>query len=307
MRRFLAATAAGVLAIGVGMAAVAAQAPAGAKPQVVSPLGRSHFARADTDGTIAAADRALEADPGNLDLLLAAARARDNLWQYNEAIAIYDRVIEQAPGDVRGYRFRGHRFISTRRFDRAVPDLEKAFALAPSSFDVTYHLALAYYLTGRFDGAAAMYRGCLERKGPAGPLPVGWRDCATVSKDDESRIAITDWLYRSLRRAGRHDEARQLLGTVAGGLTIKENEAYYRALLFYKGARTESQVLDGAAFTTTTGVTAGYGVGNFYLVEGKTDPACAVFRRLVEAEQWNGFGFIAAETELARGGGPCRR
>ena len=307
MNRCLTMLVAALLAVGVGASAGSWQAHGTGKPQVVSPLGKSHFARPDADGAIDKADRALAADPGNVNLMIAAGRARDNQWQYTEAITIYSLAITKAPDDVRGYRFRGHRYISTRRFDLAVIDLEKAVALAPSSFDVAYHLALAYFLTGRFDRAAAVYRGCLDTKKPAGPLPDGWRDCSTVGADDESRIAISDWLYRTLRRSGRHDEAKRLLGTVAEGLPIKENEAYYRALLFYKGVRTEDQVLDAAAFDTNTGVTTGYGVGNQYLVEGQTERACAVFRRLVEAEQWNGFGFIAAETDLTRSGGPCRR
>jgi hypothetical protein len=72
--------------------------------------------------------------------------------------------------------------------------------------------------------------------------------------------------------------------------------------------RTEAQILEPAAFKENTGVTTGYGVANFYLAEGKIDRACALFRRLVEDElHWNAFGFIAAETELTRAGGPCKR
>jgi len=282
-----------------------AQVPATQKPQVVSPLGKSHFGKADTDGAIAKADAALAASPGSVDLMLAAGRARDTAWQYTEAIAIYSQVIAKAPGDVRGYRFRGHRYISTRRFDLALADLTKAASLAPSSYDVAYHLGLAQFLTGKFDQAARTYQACLDAKQPAGPLPEGWRDCSTVGGDVESRIATTDWLYRALRRAGRADAARRLLDGVAEGLAVKESEAYYRALLFYKGLRTEAQVLDAVAFSTNTGVTTGFGLANFYLVEGKSAQACALMRKLVEAEQWNGFGFIAAETELTRPGGPC--
>ena len=286
------------------------QAPAEQKPQVVTALGKSYFARADADGSIAKAEAALAADPKNLDLIIAAARAHDVALQFDASIALYTKAIGMAPDDVRAYRFRGHRYISTRRFDPAIQDLERALALAPSSFDVVYHLGLAYFLTARFPAAAGTYYGCLDRKAPGAGLPAGWRDCAALSaasdRDDESRIGISDWLYRSLRRAGRHEEAGALLRGIPEGLPIKENEAYYRALHFYKGARTEADVLPAEAFKENTGVTVGYGLANFYLAEGQTAKACALLRRLVEDEaHWNAFGFIGAEADLTRANGPC--
>jgi tetratricopeptide (TPR) repeat protein len=308
----------------VGFSGVA-QAPGDQKPQVVSALGKRFFAGADADGAIAKADAALAADPDNVDRLIAAARAHDVALQFDTSIAMYTRAIGMAPDDVRAYRFRGHRFISTRKFDPAIKDLERALSLAPSSFDVVYHLGLAYFLSGQFPAAAKTYRACLDRKSPGPALPAGWRDCAGLSSgappdparpaaapasspapDDESRIGITDWLYRSLRRAGRAEEARLLLAGIPEGLAVKENEAYYRALLFYKGVRTEAQVLPDEAFKENTGVTVGYGLANFYLAEGQTAKACALMRRLVEDEaHWNAFGFIGAEAELTRAKGPC--
>jgi hypothetical protein len=80
----------------------------------------------------------------------------------------------------------------------------------------------------------------------------------------------------------------------------------YRALLFYKGVRTEAQVLPDEAFKENTGVTVGYGLANYSLAEGQTAKACALMRRLVEDEaHWNAFGFIGAEAELTRANGPC--
>jgi len=300
----LVAVAAAILPAGLFGFTDSAQAPGDQKPQVVSPQGKSFFAKADADGAIAKADAALAADPGNLDLLIAAARAHDVALQFDKSIPIYTRAIGVAPNDVRAYRFRGHRYISTRKFDLAIRDLEKAQSLAPSSFDVAYHLGLAYFMTGQFPAAARTYRACLDRKTPESALPDGWRDCA--SHDDESRIGLSDWLYRSLRRAGRAEEAKALLDGIPEGLAVKENEAYYRALLFYKGVRTEAQALPDEAFKENTGVTVGYGLANFYLTEGNTAKACALMRRLVEDEaHWNAFGFIGAEADLARTSGPC--
>jgi len=334
--------AAGISAFSGGM-----QTPVGQKPQVVSPLGKQFFAKADADGAIAKADAALAADPNNLDLLIAAARARDTALQFDASIAMYTKAIGMAPNDVRAYRFRGHRYISTRKFDLAIKDLERAIALAPSSYDVAYHLGLAYFMTAQFPAAAWTYRACLERQTPGPKLPEGWRDCATLSgsaapapagrgataagggaapparggapaagggaaasaaqaPDDDSRMGVSDWLYRSYRRAGRAEEAMVLLSGIRDGLAVKENEAYYRALLFYKGVRTEAQVLPAEAFKENTGVSVGYGLANYYLAEGQTAKACALMRRLVQDDaHWNAFGYIGAETELTRANGPC--
>ena len=286
------------------------QSSADQKPQVVSALGKQYFARADTDGAVAKADAALAADPRNVDLLIAAARAHDVALQFDASIPLYTKAISMAPDDVRAYRLRGHRYISTRKFDLAIKDLERAIALAPSSFDVAYHLGLAYFMTAQFPAAAKTYQGCLDRKTPGTGLPSGWRDCAAMSaaaeRDEESRIGISDWLYRSLRRAGRTDEAKALLAGIPDNLAVKENEAYYRALLFYKGVRTEAQVLPDEAFKENTGVSVGYGLANFHLAEGQTAKACALMRRLVEDEaHWNAFGFIGAEADLTRANGPC--
>jgi len=323
-------TARGLVSVAAALAALSGiaavpQAPAGQRPQVVTALGKSYFARADADGAIAKADAALAADPNNLDLLIAAARAHDVALQFDASIPLYTKAVGMSPNDVRAYRFRGHRYISTRKFDLAIKDLERALELAPSSFDVVYHLGLAYFLTARFPDAAKTYRACLDRKTPGPPLPAGWRDCAGLSTgappdrgvagtaaaapaapDIESTIGITDWLYRSLRRAGRAEEAKALLAGVPEGLAVKENLAYYEALRFYKGARTEAQVLPDEAFNENTGVTVGYGLANFYLAEGQTAKGCALMRRLVKDEaHWNAFGYIGAEADLTRKSGPC--
>jgi hypothetical protein len=119
-------------------------------------------------------------------------------------------------------------------------------------------------------------------------------------------MGVTDWMYRSLRRAGRAGEAMVLLAGVPDGLTVKQDASYYQALLFYRGLRTEGQVLPAEAFKENTGVSVGYGLANYYLAEGQTAKACTLMRRLVEdVAHWNAFGYIGAETELARLNGPC--
>jgi tetratricopeptide (TPR) repeat protein len=269
--------------------------------ELTTPLGRHVFARPDTDGAIAKADAALASDPKNVDLILAAARARDTALQFNAAIDLYTRGLAIAPQDVRLLRFRGHRYISTHRFDLAVADLSKAVALAPSSFDVTYHLGLAHFLEGEFAEAARVYRSCLDATTDPRPLPTGWRSCTTTRTTDNDRVAVSDWLYRALRRAGRHEEARTLAASFGTGLKVGENEAYYTALRFYQGGVPEADAMAPAAKNENRLVTVGYGVATFHLANGDAGRACDLLRRIADEPNWNAFGVIAAEADLARG------
>jgi len=47
--------------------------------------------------------------------------------------------------------------------------------------------------------------------------------------------------------------------------------------------------------------TQGYGVGNWYLVNGEAAKAKTIFERIVAGQAWAAFGFIAAEADLKRG------
>lgn len=285
----------------VWMIVLCSGVPAAAQtPELTTLRGKPVFARADTDGAIAKADAALAADPRNVDLILAAARARDSALQFNAAIDTYTRGLALAPDDVRLLRFRGHRYISIRKFDLAVADLDKARTLAPSSFDVLYHLGLAHYLRGEFDEAARVYRACLETTSDPRPLPEGWRSCAKTRDTDNDRVAVTDWLYRALRRADRDDDARALVKGITADMKVGENEAYYTALRFYGGAVNEEAALTPATKSENRLVTVGYGVAVFHLANGDFDRACLLLERIADEPNWNAFGVIAAEADLAQ-------
>jgi tetratricopeptide (TPR) repeat protein len=281
--------------------AMAAQAPPPSRPpELTTRLGTPVYARADADGAIARADAALAAEPRNVDLLLAAARARDAALQFHAAIDLYTRGLQIAPNDVRLLRFRGHRYISIRRFDDAIADLSKASALAPWSFDVAYHLGLAYYLAGNYEAAARAYRACLDSAEGSQPLPEGWRNCATTRATDNDRVAISDWLYRALRRQGAADAAKTLLQDVTAGMKVGENEAYYTALRFYRGDVTEEQAMTPVTKNDNRLVTVGYGIAVFQLANGETSRGCELLRRIAREPNWNAFGVIAAEVDLTR-------
>jgi hypothetical protein len=119
-------------------------------------------------------------------------------------------------------------------------------------------------------------------------------------------VAVTDWLYRTLRRAGRRDEATALLAPIAAGLSVGENEAYYTALRFYKGDVTEIQALTPTTANENRLVTIGYGIAVHYGANGDSERACELLQRIASEPNWNAFGVIAAEADLARTPGLCR-
>jgi tetratricopeptide (TPR) repeat protein len=261
-----------------------------ARPEVVSLLGKKLYAApaegeelAKLQAGLAAALREVEADPGNVETIIAYGRALAGLWRYHEAIDVYSKGIEAHPGEAMLYRHRGHRYISIREFGKAASDMARAAALNDKDFDIWYHLGLAHYLLGEFDKARAAYESCLK-----------------VASDDDSRIAVSNWLYAALRRLGRKEEAAQVLEGINEGMKVEENTSYLNLLLFFKGLKTEDEIISWAASSELDAATVAYGVGCWNLYSGQKEKARGYFERIMAGRYWPAFGFIAAEAELAR-------
>jgi hypothetical protein len=123
-----------------------------------------------------------------------------------------------------------------------------------------------------------------------------------IATDDESKVAMTDWAWRSNMRAGRRAEGDRLLSTIRDGLPVTTNRSYYEALLLYKGLRTDAQVLEYAAGDSVRFSSAGYGVAQWYLQRGDSTRGWELMGRIARSPHWNGFGVIAAEADLLRAG-----
>ncbi len=278
------------------------QAPS-PQPEATSLLGEQLFAKEDTLGEIAAADSALALAPDDIELLIAAGRARRNSWHYRDEMAIYTKVIGMAPDDWRPWRFRGHRYISVREFDNAIRDLEKAQELAPFNWDVSYHLGLAYFVSGRFEDAADEYMRCIGLADDAAAKAAdseAFRSCSRNGSDPGSQVAMTEWGARALLRAGRQAEAEALAKAIPEGLDVGENLSYYHDLLYAKGLKTAEELLNLAPDAPYRLETVGYGVATRLLVAGDTARAMQVFQQIVADPWWPGFGRVAAEADVAR-------
>jgi tetratricopeptide (TPR) repeat protein len=265
------------------------------KPEVVSPLGVKHYAQPDDKGEIAKAQEKVASAPNNVELIIALGRAQANAWNYNNAIETYTRGIKIAPENAMLYRHRGHRYISTRQFDRAVADLMRASKIKGDDFDIWYHLGLAHYLKGEFTKAAVSYERCYA-------VAEKNRTETEANKEgrDDSLVAISDWLYMTYRRMKKDPEAARVLEKITPAMLIKENKSYYERLLFYKGFKKEEELVNVEKATDLEIATVGYGIGNWYLYNGDPKKAEEYFRKIVSGKYWPAFGFIAAEAELAR-------
>jgi tetratricopeptide (TPR) repeat protein len=251
-------------------------------PEAVSPLGAKFYAQPDEKGVVAEAEKKLAADPKKVDLIIELGRAQAGVWRYRDAIATYTRGMQIDPNDAMLYRHRGHRYISTRQFDKAVEDLERAARLNDKNYDIWYHLGLAYYLKGKFDRAAEAYQRC-----------------RAVADKDDSVIAVSDWLYMTYRRQNKTAEAARVLERITPDMKVEENKSYFDRLLFYKGLKKESELIQDK-MTDLEVATVGYGIGNWHLYNGDKEKAKEYFQKVVSTKYWPAFGFISAETELAR-------
>ena len=106
------------------------------------------------------------------------------------------------------------------------------------------------------------------------------------------------------RRLGDEEAAAAVLEPIAADMEIIENDSYHRRLLMYKGEVGPEELLDLRAEddpdTALQIATQGYGVGNWYLVNGDEEAARGVFERILEGTSWAAFGYIAAEADLNR-------
>jgi tetratricopeptide (TPR) repeat protein len=249
--------------------------------------------------------RVASPDPGEDDFVWYG-RTLAYLHRYHEAQAAFTDGLARFPESHKLLRHRGHRWITIRRLDEARQDLERAAALidrdrrpdevepdgAPnargvprstSHSNVWYHLALVRFLRAEWEPAAAAWRRCLE-----------W------SRNDDTLVAATHWLWSSLRRAGRDQEARRALEAIRPRMEIFENDAYHQLCLLYRGDLGPEGVLRGDVADGAQIAAAGFGVAHWHLCEGRREEALKLLRRLSENPMWPAFGVIAAEAELAR-------
>jgi tetratricopeptide (TPR) repeat protein len=243
-----------------------------------TPAGVEYRSQRDT-GAIARAESALAADPRNVDKIIALGVAQSGVRQYREAIATFTRGVGIAPKNALLYRWRGHRYLSTRQFDKAMNDLQRGARLDSTIYGIWYHLGIVRFVRRDFAGAADAFTRALP-----------------MSPDSAERAGSTDWLWMSLSRAGRKADAQALLDRHPD--VPNAGNAYAQRLRLYRGEVSPDSVFTPADTSDIQVATLSYGIGNWYLVQGDTAKARSWFERSVTSGGWPAFGFIMSEVEL---------
>ncbi len=245
-------------------------------------------------------------DNTNADNIIWYGRRTAYLGNYQEAIEIFSKGISFHPKDARMYRHRGHRYLTIRCIDKAIEDFKTAVKLTKGKPDeiepdgmpnaqniptstlqtnIYYHLGLAYYLKGQFAEAESAYKECIK-----------------LSKNPDMYIATANWYYITLRRLKKNREADKLLASISPDIKLIENKDYLTILLLYKQkTNTDSlkkQIMSGVS--TLSNASAGFGLGNYFLLNGDKTTANEILNQIISGNQWSSFGFIAAEAELRR-------
>lgn len=264
------------------------------KLEVTSPLGVKYFSIPDEKGAIADARKKLAADPKNAALFLKLALAQSAAREYRESVATCTQGLAIAPNDADLLTERGHREVGLREFTHAREDLAKAVMIDPKKIDGYYHLGLSHYFLGEFAQAAGAFHHAVD-----------------LAPTTDSRINSTNWLYASLRRAKKDDEAAKALAAITPDMKNTEPHTFFYLSLvrFFQGKMPEAEAVPPQPASNNTDDeaelrfdTVAYGVGNWYLYNGNPAKAQEYFRRIVKGRVWLTWGFIGAESEVAHAG-----
>ena len=236
-------------------------------------------------------------DEENPEMLIWYGRRVAYLGYFKEAIKIYTLGIEKFPYDARFYRHRGHRYISTRQYDKAINDFKKALELIDGKEDqiepdglpnlkniplstlhgnIYYHLGLAYYLKNDMKNAAKSFS-----------------DRSVTHKFDDNIVSSAHWLYMIYRRQDKIEQSNLIVKNVSEDMDIIENMSYHQTSLFHKGLINESEMnIDEVAL---------YSIANWYIYEkNDTLKAKAYYKELLDTGNPFSFAYIAGEADWKR-------
>ena len=283
-----------------------AKAPAEAKAPEAQPQPRVTLAAdpAQAERDLADAQVLYAANPTNEDAIVWLGRRLGYVGRYEEAVETFSKGLELNPDSARLLRFRGHRYITLRRFQDAVKDLERARELTAGQPDVpepdgkanvvngpietlhsaiTYHLGLAHYLLGDYERALAVYQSGAE----------------VARAHPDRSVSLGYWTWLTLGQLGRAEDAKHAISAIDLTATLGESFDYRDLLRCFRGELTEQQVLQSAEKGSVGEATRCYGLAMQRKFHGDDAGARDLWTRAAGGMH-AAFGCIASEVELGK-------
>lgn len=241
------------------------------------------------DQNLEAIEAKIQKDPENAELYKEKGLCLAGLGYYREAAECYSKAISIDPFNWEYYRHRAHRFLSCGLFADGAADFTIASRLNPKDWNVFYHLGLSYFLLGMYEKADWAYT-C----------------CEALSRTADDVVAVSDWHYLTLRRLGRDADAAKLLEKITPDMDVTDevSGSYFQRLLLYKGlVKPEAlfENVDPKAGADLAVVTQGFGLANYYKLNGDTAKCEELLDRVIETaanSRWySAFACLAAHVD----------
>ncbi|HXV59900.1 MAG TPA: amidohydrolase family protein, partial [Vicinamibacteria bacterium] len=257
--------------------------------------------RARLEEDLAIARAQFEVAPRREDSIIWLGRRLGYLTRWEEAIGVFTRGLQVHPQSYKLYRFRGRHRARYRDLDGAVEDYRRAAELVESELDSfepdgilnprhqylgTYKSNIHYYL-GQTGYALGDYETTLRGMERAASEPLG--------QSADRMVSTAYWRYLAHRKLGQDEEARAVVAEIPEGLELIENFTYYDAVLFFKGVRTEEELLPGADSIVR------FAIAMEHDFRGEQDEAETLWQAIVNDEP-QGFWPAEAEILFARSG-----
>lgn len=215
---------------------------------------------------------------GFLDL----AKALRFQLRYRDAIAVCSEAIKLKPEEKEAYRQRAGAYLTILQIEQAKEDFKRCRELGQDRLDVSYRLALCFYLQEK-------YKKAMEE------LEQTWELC-----DDEMGIAVIFWhtlsawklrkrpelflkYYRSDMKVGHHTAYASLIEALKGEV-------------FWEEAEKRLENAEDLDFSII-----GYGLYVYYQFSEMQEKAQILLRRIIEKDTfWISYGYLAAWQETIR-------
>lgn len=243
-------------------------------------------------GIVEQAKKEVEADPANVELWIKLGLAYRSQQMFREAIDCYSQGIAVNPFYGMLYRHRGHAYLNTCRWPEAIADFTTAIRLMPDNWSSWYHLGASAFINGQFELARQAYVRCYE-----------------LNDNLHRVVCLTDWYWMTLKRLGKDDEADKLLECIPDEIdeeaAMDGGAEYHKRILLYKGKITPEDVLADVGTGAIEIITKGFGVANYYYLNGQEEKGNEIIIEILKKGQdkgWPAFGYQAALAEAQRRG-----